>query len=91
MTAINASTRTQHPVHYKTVRVSDLDIFYREAESANRPCDFTFARVSNFVQHVSKSHSTPRRLISRGGARLSRLRPEQYARSPELCRTHSRI
>jgi len=27
MTAINASTRTQHPVHYKTLRVGDLDIF----------------------------------------------------------------
>jgi pimeloyl-ACP methyl ester carboxylesterase len=37
MTAINASTRTQHPVHYKTVRVSDLDIFYREAGPQTAP------------------------------------------------------
>jgi pimeloyl-ACP methyl ester carboxylesterase len=37
MTAINASTRTQPPVHYKTVRVSDLDIFYREAGPQTAP------------------------------------------------------
>jgi len=37
MTAINASTRTQHPVHYKTVRVSDLDIFCREAGPQTAP------------------------------------------------------
>ena len=37
MTTINASTRTQHPVHYKTVRVSDLDIFYREAGPQTAP------------------------------------------------------
>jgi pimeloyl-ACP methyl ester carboxylesterase len=37
MTAINASTRTQHPVHYKTVRVSDLDVFYREAGPQTAP------------------------------------------------------
>jgi pimeloyl-ACP methyl ester carboxylesterase len=37
MTATNASARTQHPVHYKTVRVSDLDIFYREAGPQTAP------------------------------------------------------
>jgi len=37
MAAINASTRTQYPVHYKTVRVSDLDIFYREAGPQTAP------------------------------------------------------
>ena len=37
MAAINTSTRTQHPVHYKTVRVSDLDIFYREAGPQTAP------------------------------------------------------
>ena len=31
MTAVENPTRTQYPVHYKTVRVNDLDIFYREA------------------------------------------------------------
>jgi pimeloyl-ACP methyl ester carboxylesterase len=37
MTAINASTRAQHPVHYKTLRVGDLDIFYREAGPQTAP------------------------------------------------------
>jgi pimeloyl-ACP methyl ester carboxylesterase len=37
MTTINASTCTQHQVHYKTVRVSDLDIFYREAGPQTAP------------------------------------------------------
>jgi pimeloyl-ACP methyl ester carboxylesterase len=37
MTAVSTSTRTQHPVHYKTVRVSDLDIFYREAGPQTAP------------------------------------------------------
>lgn len=31
MAAFSPSNRTQHPVHYRTARVSDLDIFYREA------------------------------------------------------------
>ncbi len=37
MTAISTSTRTQYPVHYKTARVSDLDIFYREAGLQTAP------------------------------------------------------
>jgi pimeloyl-ACP methyl ester carboxylesterase len=37
MAAINASTRTQYPVHYKTLRVGDLDIFYREAGPQTAP------------------------------------------------------
>ncbi len=31
MTAVETSTSTQYPVHHKTVRVGDVDIFYREA------------------------------------------------------------
>jgi pimeloyl-ACP methyl ester carboxylesterase len=42
MTAINASTGTQHPVHYTTVRVSDLDIFYREAGPQTAPLILLF-------------------------------------------------
>ena len=37
MTAVDTPTRTQHPVHYKTVRVNNVDIFYREAGPASAP------------------------------------------------------
>lgn len=37
MTAISTPTRTHHPVHYRTARVGDLDIFYREAGSQTAP------------------------------------------------------
>jgi pimeloyl-ACP methyl ester carboxylesterase len=37
MTAVENPTRTQYPVHYKTVRVNDLDIFYREAGPEGAP------------------------------------------------------
>lgn len=37
MTAVESPTRTQHPVHYKTVRVNELDIFYREAGPEGAP------------------------------------------------------
>jgi pimeloyl-ACP methyl ester carboxylesterase len=37
MTAVDTPTRTQYPVHYKTVRVDNLDIFYREAGPASAP------------------------------------------------------
>ena len=35
--AVETQTTTQYPVHYKTVRVNDLDIFYREAGPKNAP------------------------------------------------------
>jgi pimeloyl-ACP methyl ester carboxylesterase len=37
MTAAIPQTRAQVPVHYKTVRVNEQDIFYREAGSATAP------------------------------------------------------
>src|SRR5689334_2560461 len=37
MTAVETQTRTENSVHYKTVRVSDLDIFYREAGPQQAP------------------------------------------------------
>jgi pimeloyl-ACP methyl ester carboxylesterase len=37
MTAVENPTRTQYPAHYKTVRVNDLDIFYREAGPEGAP------------------------------------------------------
>src|SRR5437660_6909777 len=36
-TAVSAQTRTQAPVHYKAVRVNDVDIFYREAGPETAP------------------------------------------------------
>lgn len=37
MTAVETQTGTQYPVHYKTARVNDLDIFYREAGPQGAP------------------------------------------------------
>jgi len=37
MTAVETQVRTQHPIHYKTVTVDGLDIFYREAGPASAP------------------------------------------------------
>jgi pimeloyl-ACP methyl ester carboxylesterase len=37
MTAAATLTRTQYPVHHKTVRVNNLDIFYREAGPQDAP------------------------------------------------------
>src|ERR1700760_2221026 len=37
MTTVDTPVRTQNPVHYKTVRVNNVDIFYREAGPAAAP------------------------------------------------------
>jgi pimeloyl-ACP methyl ester carboxylesterase len=37
MTAVETKISTQHPVHYKTVRIENQDIFYREAGPQNAP------------------------------------------------------
>jgi pimeloyl-ACP methyl ester carboxylesterase len=37
MTSVGTSPAKESPVHYKTARVNDLDIFYREAGSQNAP------------------------------------------------------
>src|SRR5262245_35629399 len=37
MTAVETPTRTQYPVHYRTIPIDDLDIFYREAGSEKAP------------------------------------------------------
>jgi pimeloyl-ACP methyl ester carboxylesterase len=37
MTAVNPSTRTPYPVHYRTARISDQDVFYREAGPQTGP------------------------------------------------------
>src|ERR1039458_7952255 len=38
MTKDGAAETKQFPVHYKTARVNDLDIFYREAGPQDAPC-----------------------------------------------------
>ena len=37
MTTDNPMSSNQHPVHYHTIRVNELDIFYREAGPQNAP------------------------------------------------------
>jgi len=37
MTAVETKISTQYPVHYKTVRIDNQDIFYREAGPQNAP------------------------------------------------------
>src|SRR4030088_3124136 len=37
MTAVGNSMPAQYPVHYRTARVNDLDIFYREAGPQTAP------------------------------------------------------
>ena len=37
MTAVETQVRTQYPIHYKTVVVDGLDIFYRDAGPENAP------------------------------------------------------
>lgn len=37
MTATNDSAHTHHPVHYRPMRISDLDIFYRDAGPQDAP------------------------------------------------------
>jgi pimeloyl-ACP methyl ester carboxylesterase len=37
MTAVETRTRAQFPVHYGTVRVNNVDVFYREAGSRSAP------------------------------------------------------
>ena len=37
MTAVSPATPTQRPVHYRTARIRDLDIFYRDAGPQNAP------------------------------------------------------
>ena len=37
MVAVENQTRTEYPIHYQTVRIQDLDIFYREAGPKTAP------------------------------------------------------
>ena len=81
MTTDSPSGPEQHPVHYNTIRLNELDIFYREAGRRKRPDYPAFAWISDFLQYVPESDPAPCRILPRGGARLSRLRPKQHAES----------
>ena len=79
MTTDSPFVPKQHPVRYKTIRVNELDIFYREVGPQDAPTILLlhgFPTSSNMFRNL-----TPRacHILSRGGARLSRLRPKQYA------------
>jgi len=37
MTAVSPSTPVQHPVHYRTARINDMDIVYRDAGPQDAP------------------------------------------------------
>ena len=88
MTTISSSAENS-TVHYKTVRINDLDIFYREAGAQDAPVILLLHGFPNFVQHVSQSDPAPCQFVPRDRARLSRLWPEQHAGSQEL-RVHVR-
>ena len=48
MIAADPHVRALNPVHYKTVRVNNLDIFYREAGPPGGARDPAAARFPNF-------------------------------------------
>jgi pimeloyl-ACP methyl ester carboxylesterase len=55
MTAESSSTSLQYPVHYQTVRMNELDIFYREAGSPSAPTILLlhgFPTSSNMFRHL---------------------------------------
>ncbi len=60
-------------VHYHTIRIDDVDIFYREAGRKVRSCSASPARIPNIVEHVPQPDTSPCGLISRDRSRLSRL------------------
>ena len=70
----------QHPVRYKTIRVNELDIFYREAGPQDAPTILLlhgFPTSSNMFRNLIPRLATSFHVC----ARLSRLRPKQHAES----------
>ena len=81
MIAAEPHVRAQNPVHYRTARVNNLDIFYREAGPQAAPAILLlhgFPTSSNMFRNLIPA---PLRLLSPGGSRLSGLRSEQHAGS----------
>jgi pimeloyl-ACP methyl ester carboxylesterase len=67
MTAVETQTRTQYPVHYKTARVNDLDIFYREAGPKSAPVILLlhgFPTSSNMFRNLITRLAGPFRVIA---------------------------
>jgi len=81
MTAVETPARTENPVHHKTVRVNNLDIFYREAGPQSAPTILLlhgFPTSSNMFRNLIPRLAGAFHVIAPG---LSRLRPEQHAGS----------
>jgi hypothetical protein len=68
MTAVETRVETKSPVHHKTVRIDNQDIFYREAGPQNAPVIHALAWIPNLVQYVPQPNSPPGRLVSISGA-----------------------
>ena len=56
MTSVGTAPQKQYEVHYKTARISDLDIFYREARSKrctrDPACCMDFPTSSNMFRNL---------------------------------------
>ena len=89
MTSDSTFVPKQNPVRHNTIRVNELDIFYREAGAAERLNHPAFAWISDFLEHVPESDSAPCPVLPRRGTRLSRLRLKQHA-EPQGFRLHFR-
>ncbi len=67
MTAVNASPREVFPVHYKTVRIQEQDVFYREAGSQSAPVLLLlhgFPTSSNMFRNLIPRLSSSFRVIA---------------------------
>ncbi|MBC7928570.1 MAG: alpha/beta hydrolase [Bryobacteraceae bacterium] len=67
MTAVETQTRAQYPVHYNTTRVSNLDIFYREAGPEDAPVILLlhgFPTSSNMFRNLIPRLAGPFRVIA---------------------------
>ena len=81
MIAVDTQTRTQYPAHYRTVRVHNLDIFYREAGRQDAPVILLlhgFPTSSNMFRNLIPRLSGSFRVVAPD---YPGLRPEQYAGS----------
>jgi pimeloyl-ACP methyl ester carboxylesterase len=67
MTAVNASPRGAFPIHYKTVRIKEQDVFYREAGSQSAPVLLLlhgFPTSSNMFRNLIPRLSSSFRVIA---------------------------
>lgn len=66
-TAVIPQTRTEAPVHYKTIRVNDLDISYRETGSEASPVILLlhgFPTASNMFRNLNPRLTISFRVIA---------------------------